>query len=92
MLIARSLLALLSLLLTAPSQCFAARNSSLLAALFLLFATRFLFLICHSLLSAFRMFCSLFPGCYSRVIFYFLLSSNSLFAGINSMLFIVNRY
>ena len=28
-------------------------NSSLLAVLFLLFATRFLFLICHSLLSAF---------------------------------------
>ena len=53
MLIARSLLALLSLLLTAPSQFFAARNSSLLAALCRLFATRFLFLICHSLLSAF---------------------------------------
>ena len=68
--IARSLLALLSLLLTPPSQFFAARNSSLLAALFLLFATRFLFLICHSLLSAFSMFCSLFPGFYLRVIFY----------------------
>ena len=68
-------------------------NSSLLAVLFLLFATRFLFLIpCHLLLSVFRMPCSLFPGCYSRVILYFLLSSNPLFAGINSMSFIVNPY
>ena len=69
MLIGHLLLALISLLLIAPSQCFAARNSSLLAALFLLFATRFLFLICRSLLRAFRMFCSLFPGCYSWIVF-----------------------
>ena len=35
---------------------------------------------------------SLSPGWYSRVIFCFLLSSISLFAGFNSTLFIVNRY
>ena len=94
MFIARPLLAVLSQLLSAPSWCFAAAiNSSLLAVWFLLFATSFLFLTpCHSLLTTFRMLSSLFPGCYSRVIFCSLVSSNSLFAGINSILFIVNRY
>ena len=87
-------MAILSLLLTAPSKFFAARYQQL-ASRCLILAFRSLILISHTLPFAaqcFRMLFSLSPGWYSRVIFCFLLSSILLFAGFNSTLFIVNRY
>jgi len=51
MLVARSLLALLSLLLIAPSQCFAARNKQFASCCFIL-AFRYSVLISHLPLAA----------------------------------------
>ena len=81
MLIARSLLAVLSLLLTAPSQCLAARNRQLASYCFI-FACRYYVLISYTLPLAFQYFLDtlLVIPCM-LVIFYLLFSSNSLFAG-----------
>ena len=92
MLIARSLLAVLSLLLTAPSQCLASRNKQLASYCFI-FAFRYYVLISHTLPLAAQCFLdTLLVITWMIVIFNFLFSSNSLFAGINSKLFIGNRY
>ena len=92
--IARSLLAVLSLLLTAPSEFFAARNQQL-ATRCLILAFRYLILISHTSPLAAQCFQYALLIIYLMLLtglFGFLLSSNSLFASFNSMLFIVKRY
>ena len=92
MLIARSVLAVLSPLLTAPSQCLAARNKQL-ASYCCIFAFRYYVVKSHTLPLAAQCFLNtLLVIPWMLVILYFLFSLNSLFAGVNWKLFIVNRY